>query len=160
MPNEHNAWVETPMRVEGELLKVQDLINSETREWDDAILSRWLKLHDSALVKHVPMGMFDYEDYLEWCFEANGAYYVRSGYQVACEPMGENGNGGWKNIWSLDIPGKVKGFLWRTCKELLPTCKKLCQKRVVEDARFPVCRFVEEDALHAVVGYQGGHDLH
>ena len=36
----------------------------------------------------------------------------------------------WKKIWSINVPNKIKNFLWQACHEALPTKKNLCHQRV------------------------------
>lgn len=37
----------------------------------------------------------------------------------------------WKSIWKLECPSKVKHFLWRACKNILPTNYCLAKRKVV-----------------------------
>ena len=36
----------------------------------------------------------------------------------------------WKQIWDLDVPSKIKHFIWRACYESLATKKNLFTKKV------------------------------
>ena len=41
----------------------------------------------------------------------------------------------WKFLWQLDCPNKVKHFLWKACKNILPTNHRLASRKIkVEDS--------------------------
>ena len=50
----------------------------------------------------------------------------------------------------LNIPNKIKHFLWRACSESLPTKKNLCRKNLVTNANYDLCHDKPEDVLHAL----------
>ena len=43
-------------------------------------------------------------------------------------------NGFWKKIWSINVPNKIKHFLWRAWREALPTKKNLCHRKVTHNS--------------------------
>lgn len=56
----------------------------------------------------------------------------------------------WKDIWILEVPCKVKNFVWRACKEALPTKANLCKRRVITKATCENCKVMAEDYSHAL----------
>ena len=42
----------------------------------------------------------------------------------------------WKEIWQLKVPPKIKNFLWRACRNTLPTKQALMKRKIVAD---PIC---------------------
>lgn len=56
----------------------------------------------------------------------------------------------WKNIWDLQVLGVVKVFMWKARNDLLPTRKNLLSKRIVTDARCPICKSEEENHMHVL----------
>nr|POF18436.1 ribonuclease p protein subunit p29 [Quercus suber] len=58
--------------------------------------------------------------------------------------------GWWKKLWKLEIPNKVKNFVWRTCKEVLPTKANLSRRKIVSDGTCDKCRRHSEDSSHAL----------
>ena len=62
-----------------------------------------------------------------WRLDKRGQYSVKSGYRHLMTahhvqrsrllPSGLD----WNVLWKLDIPPKIKHFLWRACLDLLPT---------------------------------------
>ena len=61
----------------------------------------------------------------------------------------------WKTIWSLEIPNKYKNFLWRACRDSLPTKFNLTRKTIIQDTSCDRCALMAEDTLHALWGCSG-----
>lgn len=51
----------------------------------------------------------------------------------------EKSAGLWKLVWKLNCANKIKHFLWRTCKNILPTNFCLASRRVTLDSRGGLC---------------------
>ncbi|KAL5783297.1 hypothetical protein ACOSP7_008326 [Xanthoceras sorbifolium] len=57
----------------------------------------------------------------------------------------------WKRfLWGLNIPAKVRMFVWRTCRNLLPTRSLLAARRVPVGAGCPLCNVAVESVLHSL----------
>ena len=56
----------------------------------------------------------------------------------------------WKKIWSLSVPCKIRNFLWRACKNAIPTLNNLKRRCVVEDSKCSLCAQHDEDVIHAL----------
>lgn len=48
------------------------------------------------------------------------------------------------------VPNKVRNFLWRACKEAIPTKESLCQGRIFLEDNCEYCDNSSEDVLHAL----------
>ena len=77
---------------------------------------------------------------------------MKSGYRhFVGERRAKGGeDSGWKLIWKLSVPAKVKNFLWRAGAGLLPTMQALHGRRVVNTSMCPCCRDAIEDTIHTV----------
>ena len=58
-------------------------------------------------------------------------------------------NGFWKKNWSINVPNKIKHFLWRAWREAPPTKKNLCHRKVTNSI-FEFCNGEEEDTIHVL----------
>ena len=80
---------------------------------------------------------------------------MRSGYRLLNLPHPNASSlpatQGWKILWALPLPSKVKKFIWRECLNLLPTMKNLHIKHVTEDNCCSRCQSWNEDFLYALV---------
>ncbi|KAL5792899.1 hypothetical protein ACOSP7_001493 [Xanthoceras sorbifolium] len=57
----------------------------------------------------------------------------------------------WKRfLWGLNIPAKVRMFVWRACRNLLPTRSLLAARRVPVGAGCPLCDAAVESVLHSL----------
>ena len=56
----------------------------------------------------------------------------------------------WKKIWQLQVPPKIKNFLWRACRNVLPTKQALLKRKVTVDPIYERCHSVVEESVHAV----------
>lgn len=45
----------------------------------------------------------------------------------------------WKLLWKLNCPNKMKHFLWRACRDILPTNYRLATRKVINDDSFAFC---------------------
>ena len=60
----------------------------------------------------------------------------------------------WNHIWDLEVPNKIKHFIWRACRKSLPTKKNLFIKKVTRNAVCDLCHVGVEDVIHALWGCQ------
>ncbi|KAL9423014.1 hypothetical protein AB3S75_035159 [Citrus x aurantiifolia] len=95
--------------------------------------------------------------------DKKGQYTVRSGYQVALGlKFGEiptssiGGSHGWSMIWNLNLPRKIKIFIWRATKNLLPTSENLWKRKILEEPVCQICKMGTEDVFHALMGCKMG----
>jgi len=111
------------------------------------------------VILNIPLSSVMPPDRLIWQGTKDGIFSVRSAYHRRVE-LQEASRGQcsykdissdvWKIIWSLQIKNPVKVFLWRACKNLLPTKLNLHHKKVVKDSLCPCCGLEPEDTIHAL----------
>jgi hypothetical protein len=53
-------------------------------------------------------------------------------------------------LWSIQVPPKVRHFLWRASHESLPTRQNLHRRHVIEDPICPSCYSDMETTLHVI----------
>ena len=79
-------------------------------------------------------------DSLFWPFTQRGEYSCESGYRFLKEEneiglvdnQAEDEKALWKGNWSLHLPNKVKIFMWRACRELLPSKANLVRRNIID----------------------------
>ncbi|KAK9998542.1 hypothetical protein SO802_018145 [Lithocarpus litseifolius] len=56
----------------------------------------------------------------------------------------------WKLIWGLNVPNKVRNFMWRACKESIPTMHNLLKRKILNEDRCEQCGVESETTAHAL----------
>ena len=145
--------------VEGfEDIKVKDLIDPETHSWDDNLIQGLFNNHEVNLIKSIPLCTTTVADTLTWPFNASGSYTVKSGYKFLAKDELQNqspahsdqNNDLWKLIWGLDVPNKIKNFVWRSSRDAILVKKNLKKRKILNDDKCEQCGQVEESVLHAI----------
>ena len=94
-----------------------------------------------------------------WPFTPDGEYSVKLGYkflqnEVLQQQLGPSNIDTmkplWTSLWSLDVPGKIRNFLWRSCRNSLPTKDNLMQRKVIPENQCEQCKSHKEDILHVL----------
>ena len=58
----------------------------------------------------------------------------------------------WNRIMKLNIPPKVRNFVWHACSNILPTSTNLCRKRIPLNPACAICQQHDEIVAHALWG--------
>ena len=56
----------------------------------------------------------------------------------------------WKEVWQMQAPPKIKNFLWRACRNVLPTKQALMRRKILEDLICERCKRAIQDSVHAL----------
>ncbi|KAH9669444.1 reverse transcriptase domain-containing protein [Citrus sinensis] len=122
---------------------VFELITNDNR-WKEALLFDQFVQEDADAIMNIPLPRNHSRDQVIWHYDRKGEYSVKSGYQIALKikvpdtpSSSVNSNNQWKVIWTLNIPEKIKIFLWRAIRNLLPTAVNLWRKKNVRQLGKP-----------------------
>ena len=109
--------------------RVSELIGPNHR-WNEALIQQNFATDDAETIMRILLPSEPKEDEMLWHYDKKGNYSVKNGYQLALKIKfpdksccSNSDPQGWQTIWKLGIPKKVKIFLWRAAKNLLPTKK-------------------------------------
>lgn len=115
-------------------------------------------LEDAEKILQIQLPNSPQPDQILWHYDKKGQYSVKSGYQIALQikhpelpSCSSNTSGQWNMIWSMELPEKIKIFIWRAAKNLLPTAENLWKRKVLEDPLCPRCKMKAENIIHAVM---------
>lgn len=150
LPSKENGYLTTDMPQELEHIKVVNLMETDSPNWDDAVLHDICTDRDVQLIKRIPTPLQQTEDSWFWILEESGSFSVKSCYRrIQGEQVWPHALF-WRKIWSLELPGKIINFMWRVCKSCLPTAVALAAKRVQIDKKCTWCLMRNEDATHVL----------
>ncbi|KAH9672717.1 putative reverse transcriptase/RNA-dependent DNA polymerase [Citrus sinensis] len=137
--------------------KVADLIDPE-REWKMDLIRQHFVQDDADIIQRIPLPRSSARDELCWHYDKLGRYSVKSGYQIALKEKFQNVPSSskpkpsqWNAIWKLDLPDKLKIFMWRAAKNLLPTAENLWKRKVIPNPTCQRCNQGVETSFHALV---------
>ncbi|KAH9743515.1 putative reverse transcriptase/RNA-dependent DNA polymerase [Citrus sinensis] len=136
---------------------VSELINGENC-WDEELIYRHFDKMDADVITQIPLPRRSREDELIWHFGKSGQYTVKSGYQTALNirfpampSSSEFSKNEWNIIWSLALPKKIRIFVWRAAKNLLPSDENLWKRKIVQEPTCQLCKMGIENVFHALV---------
>ena len=101
--------------------KVSVFLDAEHRSWKEDVLDENLLSFEADMIKKIPLSHTNQVDTLTWPFTPTGDYTVKSGYTFLQQEYQSSQPGQsdpkylkslWKSIWSLQVPSKVKNFIW------------------------------------------------
>ncbi|KAH9695348.1 putative reverse transcriptase/RNA-dependent DNA polymerase [Citrus sinensis] len=136
---------------------VADLID-ENQNWKKEMIYQHFMKEDAAMIVRIQLPNTPKPDQYLWHYDKYGKYSVKSGYQIALKlkcpdsPCSSDSSlSQWNVIWAAELPEKIKIFMWRAVKNLLPTTSNLWRRKIVGS---PICRrcgVKNEDVIHALL---------
>ena len=115
-------------------LMVKDLIDAHTFQWDREKIHDLFAHRTRIEILSIPLESNLTRDELVWKENKSHSFSVKSAYQVAIKLQEQNrvehSTAGrdrthWRKIWKLNVPPKVRNFIWRACSNILPTKESL-----------------------------------
>ena len=112
---------------------------------------------EAAQISTIPLSMLGSHDTMVWHPNRSGDYTVRSGYRWLYEAEqheqvvkeGKN-QVPWKNIWKLIVPTKIKLFIWKMMRAILPVRTNLENRHIPVERLCERCNQNEESIYHAL----------
>lgn len=101
-------------------------------------------------------------DVRRWFYTKSGHYSVKSAYYLMRSLKNQrkifalastsslSGRKDWSFIWKLEIPNKVRVFLWRILRNGLPVLQNLARRNICSDTVCPLCLSSCETILHVL----------
>lgn len=151
-------------------MKVADLINPVTRSWNKQFIEVAFWPIDCERILAIPIGAIISEDRLVWHYSKEGIYSVKTAYQVMydarCSEAGSSMRASsgvldvnWQEIWRLDIPPKIRMFLWRVCKNFLPHALELFRSHISTNPFCVRCKSEVEATVHVLMVCRGLREI-
>ncbi|CAL1396794.1 unnamed protein product [Linum trigynum] len=134
--------------------RVSALIDPITEQWDLSLLENCFPNELVRNILKIPLRGIQEPDRLIWSTSKNGSYSVLEGYRFWLkkfkEENGVNGFGEevvWKKMWNMNIAPKIKQFIWRFAREVLPTGDHISEKSQRHGDKCPFCD-LRETQIH------------
>ncbi|KAL6555626.1 hypothetical protein OROHE_007298 [Orobanche hederae] len=131
--------------------KVSDFMEPNST-WNEDLVKEVFDYKDANLILNTPISP-EYDNTWYWRPDLRVQYTVRSSYNLQLSSrMDYQPNGpfdAWSTIWKLKVDPKVRNFIWRSLRNVLPVCSVL-QRRAVDvgDGHCYICTSGEENLSH------------
>jgi hypothetical protein len=133
------------------------------REWNEQLLKECMYPHDVNEVLKIRLSERIQDDHIERFYERSGILTVGSAYKLAVEAERDEesraGSGArtdrsrllYGEIWSANVPSKVRIFAWRLLRDGLATQVNWKMRTLEKDAICQVCGREDESSHHAMI---------
>ncbi|CAL1410544.1 unnamed protein product [Linum trigynum] len=125
---------------------VRELIDEEEEKWDETILESCFPSDMVDAIKQILLRNSTEQDRLIWMDNDDGNYTAKSGYQVWLrrfqeqhDPRSVGDPALWKLLWSLNLPPKIKVFMWRFTREALASGERVNKRNPERSGACPFC---------------------
>ena len=147
-------------------VNVSELICSAMRTWDTAKLETHFLPMDVEAIKQIPICYVRQPNFWAWHFDQRGIFTVKSAYHAimetkrrredylegtAAHSSSEQEERGWKMLWKVKVPSKLRVFAWRLTRSCLPTGEVLAERGMATTAICPVCNAAADTWRHALL---------
>lgn len=150
-----NYRVESRRSEQDACVKFCDLFIPGERRWDVQKVSNLFQSCDAKAILATPIPRSQVCDRISWSLAVDGKYSVKSGYKFwhsnfsTCRRV--NHEKGWRGLWGLDVPQKVKIFMWRICRNNVPVHVLLRGRGVQTPIICPMCETNVEHLRHIYI---------
>ncbi|KAK2649870.1 hypothetical protein Ddye_017359 [Dipteronia dyeriana] len=134
-----------------------DQLKLTNGDWNIQKIKRIFVQSDVDGILQIPAGIGNLEDKRVWSHDKSGIFTVKSGYWVGRKlgkdqerDSSSNRSDWWKYLWHLEIPQKIKNFIWKVCYDWIPTYGNLRKRGIDCDEICKACDSEGESTIHAL----------
>jgi hypothetical protein len=141
-------------RKENPPMTVAAFIDSTTATWNRQRLDEWFLPMDVEAIQAIPISTTRFDDFWAWHHERTGVFSVRSAYRMvvnskrrreewldgtttSSDHKQEEKN--WSALWKVQVPSKLRVFLWRLAKQSIPTGDVRHHRNMAPDCSCSLC---------------------
>ena len=163
----HVMAVSVQLRAQLQTLRNESQITliKPTRQWDMGELRAKFLPMDVATIQAIPISSRVQADFWAWHHDKKGIFSVRSAYRMlACTKerreawlystaIGSDHQGlqkSWTSLWHIQVPSKLRIFLWRLVKQSLPSSDLLLRRHVSPVRNCAICGR-EDSRRHSLI---------
>lgn len=132
---------------------VSELITANAN-WDVPKINQIFLPTDVEAIISIPLCTWNINDFWSWAHEKSGSFTIRSAYRMlvstkhrreawldgrAGSSDGDGVKKAWTKLWKIDVPLKIKVFLWRLAHQSLPTADILNHRNMSTSSTCGLC---------------------
>lgn len=130
LPDINNGFTSSSLNETLAVPNVSSLMVSNQRQWDLDVISNLFNSRDKELILQIPFSYRKESDIWYWLHDSCGVYSVRSCYKLLTHSASDSFTSIWRTLWNLEVPSKVRNFLWRAITNVLPAADNLIHHRM------------------------------
>ena len=140
LPCSTTYWVISPVFAQTGNNSVDSLIVAATMTWNKEKIEAMFLPRDSELIQQIPLSIRRPSDILIWSGTTKGEYTVKSAYHMLLNEQsnsefttstaGSSNSGLWRAVWKAQVQPKVRLFIWKACKNIIPTQTNLFDREI------------------------------
>ena len=146
-----NNWLQHPPLFKlgaDTTLKVGDLLHHKSMQWNRPLIQATFMQATQNDILRIHLSNTRTRDKLYWKENKAQRFTVKTAYHVTLRLHREVGvehstvgeeKRFWNRIWKMNVPPKVRNFVWRACNDILPTRANLYRKKVYTDPLCAIC---------------------
>ncbi|XP_042958049.1 uncharacterized protein LOC122293560 [Carya illinoinensis] len=168
LPTPTSFKVQSPPKTLNIDATVNLLIDQDTLSWNLPLIQSIFFPKEAAIISKLHVSPCNNNDRLSWRCTTNGMFSVKSAYHLQVSINDSKSRQGsrlsnhgvlWKLLWKLKVPNKVKMFLWRAAKDILPTRANLYRRKIIESPLCPICHSFPETTAHVLWSCRAAQDV-
>lgn len=132
--------------------KVCEFFQTNTKMWDEEKVKQYFTETDARAILNTRIPNMCIKDRIAWSHSSNGQYTVKSEqhqwHKSNVQETGVQEERGWNRIWSLEVPHKLRIFLWRFCRNNIHVRKLLRSRGIIIPMSCPMCTRDIEHLIH------------
>ncbi|KAK8976477.1 hypothetical protein V6N11_007820 [Hibiscus sabdariffa] len=90
------------------------------------------------------------DDLPRWRWEKNGRFSTKSAYNYLCRETDDGRDSIWRRIWKLNVPQRVRVFVWLSMHERILTNMERVRRHCTESLQCEICHGGREDIEHVL----------
>lgn len=145
---------------------VSELIDQTTRTWNRQVLAEHFIAPDIDVILNIPLSTRSQSDFWAWHYDRRGIFSVRSAYRMISgikfqredwlENRPSNSNqaavkNDWSRLWKVQVPSKVRIFVWRLAHTSLPTGTTRHKRKMATSLVCSICSAAEDTWRHSLI---------
>ena len=135
------------------------LINQSTNLWNSYLVDSLFPPQEASTIKGIPLVVFPQLIFYTGLMKimvillGKSAYWFLSLDVTQLDPpqiISSPPQNVRKKIWGCSVPSKVKNFLWKACKNAIPTKSNLVKRVVITEGICEHCKQSSKTPIHAI----------
>ncbi|CAN0917582.1 Putative ribonuclease H protein At1g65750 [Linum grandiflorum] len=124
---------------------VRELVDPISEHWNADVIESCFPTATTYAIQQIPLRGNGETDCLIWHGSKDGRYSTREEYRFWITTLGSSAD--WTCMWALQLPPKVKQFIWRFMQTALPTGVQMTKRSRKAGDQCPFCG-LKESQLH------------